>query len=92
MKSAYELAMSRLEKQSPTSHLTDTQKAEIAEIDNSFTAKIAEREVFLQGEIIKARAKGDALELQELERQLSIDVRRLREQCEDKKAKIRAAR
>jgi len=90
MKSAYELAMSRLEKQSPTAHLTEAQKAEIAEIDNVFTAKIAEREVFLQGEIIKARAKQD--EVGELEQQLSNDLRRLRQQCEDKKDKIRAQR
>lgn len=84
--------MSRLEKQSPTAHLTEAQKAEIAEVDNAFTAKIAEREVFLQGEIVKARAKQDVVEVGELEQQLSADLRRLRQQCEEKKEKIRAQR
>ncbi len=34
MKSAYELAMERLEKGAPTIKLTDDQKAQIAEIDS----------------------------------------------------------
>ncbi len=89
MKSAYELAMERLEKDRPSAPITDAQKAEIAEIDSSFTAKIAEREVFLLGEITKARSKGDALETQELEQQLAGDLRRLRQQCEEKKEKVR---
>ena len=43
MKSAYELAMERLEAQNgPSKKLTDAQKAEIAEIDTRFDAKIAE--------------------------------------------------
>ena len=46
MKSAYELAMERLQKGSPTITLTSEQKAELAEIDSSFNAKIAERKFF----------------------------------------------
>lgn len=43
MKSAYELAMERLEKASgPTKKLSDAQKAEIAEIEKNYDAKIAE--------------------------------------------------
>ena len=34
MKSAYELAMERLEKKAPSTKLTDKQKADIAEIDS----------------------------------------------------------
>ena len=56
MKSAYELAMERLEKQSPSAKLTDKQRAEIAEIDKVFRAKIAEKELFLKDEITKAEA------------------------------------
>ncbi len=43
MKSAFELAMERLEKDSgPTRKLTDGQKARIAEIDKKYDAKAAE--------------------------------------------------
>jgi hypothetical protein len=43
MKSAYELALERLEKSSgPTQKLSDEQKARIAEIDKTYEAKIAE--------------------------------------------------
>jgi len=50
MKSAYELAMERLQKGSPTMTLTPEQKAELAEIDSSFNAKIAERRFLVQRE------------------------------------------
>ena len=54
MKSAYELAMERLEKQSPSAKVTDEQRAAIAEIDSTYKARIAEREVFLQSQLQKA--------------------------------------
>ena len=88
MKSAYELAMSRLEKQSPTRPLTEEQKREIAEIDAEITAKIAEKKVFLEGEIRKAA--GDPSAQDELRRQLASEIARLEEKREDRKAKIRA--
>ena len=59
MKSAYELAMERLEKKEPTKKLTEKQKARIAEINSLYGSKIAEKETFLQGEIMKEKAKGD---------------------------------
>lgn len=90
MKSAYELAMERLEKTSPTAKISDEQKREIAEIDSTFTARIAEREVFLQGEIAKARAAGQHEEAAMVEKQLASELRRLREDCEAGKEKIRA--
>lgn len=89
MKSAYELAMERLEKQSPTAKLSEQQKAEIAEIDSVTRSKVAEREVFLQGEIAKARSVGNEGEAQELEQQLARDLRRLQDDAEEKKGKIR---
>ncbi|MEY2486386.1 MAG: competence protein ComEC [Verrucomicrobiota bacterium] len=90
MKSAYELAMERLQKGAPTVSLTDDQKKQLAEIDSSFKAKIAEREVFLKGEIAKAEAAGKLEELDALTKQLTSEVRRLQEDCEDKKEKLRA--
>ena len=89
MKSAYELAMERLEKKAPTVKLTEAQKTEIAEIDSTFRAKIAEREVFLKDQIAKARLTGDLGEIEALEKQLASEIRRLNQDCEDKKEKIR---
>ena len=54
MKSAFELAMSRLEKESPTQKLTDEQKRKLAEVDNEIKAKIAEKKLFLEGSSWKA--------------------------------------
>jgi len=89
MKSAYELAMERLEKQSPTHKLSERQKTEIADIDATLRAKIAEREVFLRGELEKARASGDETEAQKIEDQLARDLRRLNNDAEAKKEKVR---
>ncbi|MBA2435302.1 MAG: hypothetical protein M3480_05395 [Verrucomicrobiota bacterium] len=89
MKSAYELAMERLEKAAPTVQLTDEQKAQLAEIDSTYKAKIAEKELFLQSKIDEAGLKGTFAEFEELEKQLTSEIRRLQEDCEEKKAKLR---
>jgi len=89
MKSAYELAMERLEKQSPSTKVTDEQRHEIAEIESIYKAKIAEREVFLKDQILKAKASGETGEVEALEKQLASELRRLNEDCEDKKEKVR---
>lgn len=89
MKSAYELAMERLEKSAPSTPLTDAQKEQIAEIDSLYRAKIAEREVFLQGEISKATESGDISVLGDLERQLATDIRRLKDEAAARKEKVR---
>ena len=91
MKSAYELAMERLQKGSPTKTLTPEEKAELAEIDSSFNAKIAERKIFLTDQITKAAAAGKFDDVESLEKQLAADVRRLQEDCEQKKEKMRAS-
>ena len=90
MKSAYELAMERLQKGSPSVTLTAEQKAELAEIDSSFNAKIAERKIFLTDQITKAATAGKFDDVESLEKQLMADVRRLQEDCEQKKEKLRA--
>jgi hypothetical protein len=91
MKSAYELAMERLQKQQPSVSLTEDQKKQLAEIDSSFKAKIAEREVFLKDQIAKAQLGGKTDEVDALEKQLVSEVRRLNTDCEEKKGKLRAA-
>jgi len=87
MKSAVELAMSRLNKEAPIRKLTDEQKQRIAEIDSEITAKIAEKKLFLDGEI--AKSAGDSLAQDELRRQLAGEIARLEEKREEKKEKVR---
>ncbi|MGO8929121.1 MAG: hypothetical protein ACLQU3_19815 [Limisphaerales bacterium] len=91
MKTAYELAMERLGKTSPTVKLTAGQKKEIAELESKCAAKVAERELFLKGEIVKAIDKGDAQAQEQLEKQLLSDRKTLRAECEEKKEKVRNA-
>lgn len=85
MKSAYELAMSRLEAAAPTVRLTDALKAELAELDSLYESRIAERRVFLEGEIRKA----DPAEANDLRRQLASEVARLQDERETKKEQVR---
>jgi hypothetical protein len=91
MKSAYELAMERLQKASPSISLNEEQKKEIAEVDSVYRAKIAEKEVFLKDQIRKAHTVGNLDEVQSLEKQLAAEIRRLQEECEARKEKLRAS-
>lgn len=91
MKSAYELAMERLQKASPSLSLSEEQKKELAEIDSKYRAKIAEKELFLRDQIGKAQTEGKVDDIDSLEKQLASDVRRLQEECEAAKEKRRAS-
>jgi len=91
MKSAYELAMERLAKNRPLVALSDDQKKQLAEVDSTFKARIAEKELFLKGEIQKAQLAGKFEEIESLEKQLRSEIRRLQEDCEAKKEKLRAS-
>jgi hypothetical protein len=89
MKSAYELAMERLNKSSPTIKLTDEQKRQLADLDSQCAAKMAERELLLEGEIAKAQNKGDVEALEQLQKQLVSDRKSLRADFDQKKEKVR---
>ncbi len=91
MKSAYELAMERLQKASPSLSLTEEQKRELAEIDSKYRAKIAEKELFLRDQIRKAQTEGKVDDIDSLEKQLASDVRRLHDECEAAKEKLRGS-
>jgi hypothetical protein len=92
MKSAYELAMERLEKSSPSAKLTEAQKAQIAEIDATTKAKIAEQELFLKDKIAEAAGAGKFEDVAQLESQLAHEIRRFNEDAETKKAAVRGER
>lgn len=91
MKSAYEIAMERLAKDQPIVTLTDDQKKQLAEIDSQFKARMAEKELFLKGEIAKAQLAGKFDEIESLQKQLTSELKRLQEDCETKKEKLRAS-
>ena len=90
MKSAYELAMERLNKTEPARKVTEIQKKELAELDSIYSAKVAERELFLKGEMAKAVGKGDYEALEQLEKQLSSDRKTLAAELDTKKDKVRS--
>ena len=91
MKSAYELAMERLNKEDPDGgvSLTEDQKAGLQDVQTRFRAKIAEREVFLGGKLREARMQRDHEAIGQLEKQLRNEKQRLEEECEQEKDKIR---
>jgi hypothetical protein len=88
MKSAYELAMERLEKTAPAAKLTAAQKKELAELDSRYAAKIAGREIALNGEI--AGAADDVEREESLREQLVSERRKLQAELEEKKEQVRA--
>lgn len=89
MKTAYELAMERLSKAAPVVKLSDEQKRQIADLDSQCAAKIAERELFLRGEIAKSIDRGDEEAVAQLEKQLVSDRKSLKSEFEGKKDKVR---
>lgn len=89
MKSAYELAMERLNKQSPQVKLTDAKRKELAELDSVYAAKIAERELHFKEEIGKAEMSGDFEAADQARQQLSAERKKLQGDLEDKKEAVR---
>ncbi len=92
MKTAYELAMERLSKSAPSVQLTAAQKQQIAELESKYAAKIAERELFLKGEMAKAVDRGDSEAYESMEKQLVNDRKSLRAELEEKKDRVREAK
>jgi hypothetical protein len=89
MKSAYELAMERLNKAAPTVKLTAAQKKQLAELDSKYAAKTAEREIALKDEILKAAESGEAEKVEQLQQQLIKERRKLQAELEEKKEILR---
>ncbi len=90
MKSAYEIAMERLNRTAPSVKLSDAQKRELAELDSQYAAKIAAREIALKGEI--AAAADDLEKESALREQLATDRKKLQAELEDKKEAIRQSK
>ena len=91
MKSAYELAMERLQQETPSVELTDEKRAQLGELDKVYQAKIAEKEIFIEGQMAKAMAVGDMEAIASLERQRAADRTNLQAELEEKKEAVRNA-
>lgn len=89
MKSAYEIAMERLEAQAPGQQLTDAQKSRIAEIEAKCKADIAAKELLLQGEMAKETTGGASEEIAQIQRQLAAEIRRFEEKRDREKDAVR---
>ena len=89
MKTAYELAMERLNKSAPVVKLSAAQKKSLAELDARYAAKVAEREIALENEIAKAASAGDFENVEKLQQQLINDRKAIQAEMEAKKDLIR---
>jgi hypothetical protein len=91
MKSAYEMALARMglsgKKASRT--LTTAQRTELSDIDRRYTAKIAEREIMLRGEIEQAKSAGDQQKADEASELLRKERATLDEERELAKERVR---
>ena len=83
--------MERLEKESPTQELTEEQKAKLSELSKVYEAKIADKELFLNGEIAKAEAAGEFDQIEQLTKQLASERKVLEEELEQKKIEVRGS-
>jgi cysteinyl-tRNA synthetase len=89
MKTAYELAMERLNKAAPAVKLTSAQKKELAELDSKYAAKIAGRELALKDEM--ARTAQDFEKADAFRQQLANERKKLQAELEEKKEAVRRA-
>ena len=89
MKTAYEIAMERLNQAAPATKLTGAQKKQLAELDSTYAAKIAGREIALKDEISKSSAAGDSEKVETLQQQLTRERKSFQAELEEKKEQIR---
>lgn len=89
MKTAYELAMERLNRAAPSAKLNDAQKKEMAELDSQYAAKIAGREIAMKGEMARVAAAGDAEKVELLRQQWADERKKLQAELEEKKDAVR---
>lgn len=90
MKSAYELAMERLQQKEGTrAPLSEQQKKALAEIEQQTRARVAEIEILRDRELADARAKGDAAAVEKIQVERSEDLRRARARGEAEKDEAR---
>lgn len=86
MKSAYEIAMERIERESgPQRKLTEAQRLEIAEIDKRYDARIAEVKLHMEGQ---CAAAATLEEFQRLQAETASQIQTLEEKRNREKETI----
>ncbi|MST00266.1 MAG: hypothetical protein EXS32_16645 [Opitutus sp.] len=90
MKSAYERAMEKFGT-GTVAKTTDAQKKQLADLDARYKAKIAEREIFLDGQLAKAISANDDEAATMIRRQLASERKTLAAELEEKKEAVRKA-
>lgn len=86
MKSAYEIAMARLEKEKgPGRKLSDAQKAEIADIDKKYSARAAEEKLSFDERMAKATTFE---ELETVRKEMAAALTSIEEQREKAKEAV----
>jgi hypothetical protein len=91
MKTAYELAMERLNQAAPAVKLTAAQKKQLAELEAKYAATIAGREIAMQSEIAKVAASGDVEKTEAVRQQWVKERQSLQAELEEKKERVRQA-
>ena len=71
---------------------TQSEDAEIADIEAKYTAKIAEREIALKEEMEKAAAAGDFEKMEQLEKELVNERKKIQAELDEKKEKVRQSK
>ena len=89
MKSAYELAMERLQRQTPGKVLTQAQKAELADLESLYKSKVAQLEIQMGDDIQAAQAQEDFAKVDELRERLAQQRARIEAEKEEKRRRIR---
>lgn len=94
MKSAYELALEKLQRQDAERGetqplLTPDQREEIAAIRKLYQSKLVERQILHEADLRKARGKGDQDEIRTLEEGYQRERARLEAEMEAKILQVR---
>ncbi|GEM_PF-208036 len=91
MKSAYELAMERLNAEDPNqdTKLTEAQKQELADLDKKYSARLAERKIAHEQSLADANARGGFQEAAKAQEELKVDLARIESDREAAKDKVR---
>ena len=89
MKSAYDRAMERFGGDEPIAKLSDEQKAALAEVDDKFNARKAEKELFLDEQLKKAIETANYVEMEQIEEQKRRELGKIEKDREAEKDAIR---
>jgi hypothetical protein len=94
MKSAYELAMERLNQAGPNEaiQLTEDQKEELADLDNKYNARVAEKRISLNKKAADARAQRDFQAAANAQEELRIEIERIESDRESAKNRVRTGK